>query len=170
MGEYVASLTTMSTPHRGSKIIDVLCHAPDGIFRAAAKGFNAYYRFIGDKNPDFYTAIRQFSTRFTDSFNENVKDLPEVYYQSYASVMKSMFSDSLLLIPYSVIRLIEHENDGLVSIESAKWGRFRGVFSNKYRRGISHGDMIDLKREDYRGFDVIEKYMEIVSELKQMGY
>ena len=32
------------------------------------------------------------------------------------------------------------------------------------------GDMIDLKREDYKGFDVIETYVEIVKELKESGY
>ena len=37
-------------------------------------------------------------------------------------------------------------------------------------RGISHGDIIDLRRDDYKGFDVIEKYVEIVAELKNMGY
>lgn len=62
------------------------------------------------------------------------------------------------------------ENDGLVSSSSAKWGIFKGVFQNKKRRGISHGDMIDLKREDYNGFDVIEEYIKIVEELKEMGY
>lgn len=62
------------------------------------------------------------------------------------------------------------ENDGLVSVSSAKWGTFKGVFQSNKRRGISHGDMIDLRREDYNGFDVIEEYIKIVEELKEMGY
>lgn len=62
------------------------------------------------------------------------------------------------------------KNDGLVSIESAKWGHFKTVFASSGRRGISHGDMIDLKREDYKGFDVIEAYIRIVSELKNLGF
>ncbi len=62
------------------------------------------------------------------------------------------------------------KNDGLVTAESAKWGDFKKTFISTGRRGISHGDMIDLKREDYKGFDVIEAYVEIVSELKAMGF
>ena len=62
------------------------------------------------------------------------------------------------------------KNDGLVTIESARWGHFQKTFTSTGRRGISHGDMIDLKREDYKGFDVIEAYVEIVARLKEMGY
>ncbi|MBO5146163.1 MAG: hypothetical protein J6C19_11630 [Lachnospiraceae bacterium] len=63
------------------------------------------------------------------------------------------------------------KNDGLVTERSARWTNFRGTFHNqKHGRGISHGDMIDLKREDYRGFDVMEEYITIVSELKDKGF
>ena len=55
-------------------------------------------------------------------------------------------------------------------MESAKWGEFRGVFSNKRLRGISHGDIIDLTRQDYRSFDVLETYVRIVAELKERGF
>ena len=30
--------------------------------------------------------------------------------------------------------------------------------------------MIDLKREDYRGFDVVEFYVELVKALKEKGF
>ncbi len=68
------------------------------------------------------------------------------------------------------VKLTEGNNDGLVSVNSAKWGEFKGTLKNKYFRGISHGDIIDLRRDDYKQFDVIEKYVEIVSELKNKGY
>ncbi|EFC94469.1 hypothetical protein CLOSTHATH_07357, partial [Hungatella hathewayi DSM 13479] len=57
-----------------------------------------------------------------------------------------------------------------VSTESARWGEFRTVFASSGHRGISHGDMIDLKREDYKGFDVVECYVQIVSELAGKGF
>lgn len=37
-------------------------------------------------------------------------------------------------------------------------------------RGISHGDMIDLNRENIPGFDVTEFYVQLVSELKNRGF
>ena len=76
----------------------------------------------------------------------------------------------LLSITYCMIKPLEGENDGLVSVESAKWGEFIGVFSNTRTRGISHGDIIDLKREDYKNFDIIETYVRIVEELKERGF
>ena len=170
MGDYVASLTMMSSPHRGCKFVDIACKLPDKIYKAIARFFDKRYKSLGDKNPDFYTASRQFSTYHSKKFNEEVQDVEQVYYQSYASVVKNMFSDYIVTIPYILVKLTEGENDGLVSIGSAKWGEFKGVFKNKRRRGISHGDMIDLRRDDYIEFDVLEKYVEIVSELKNNGY
>lgn len=143
---------------------------PDKIYKAIAIFFDKRYKSLGDKNPDFYTASRQFSTYHSEKFNKEVKDLEQVYYQSYATVVKNMFSDYIVTIPYILVKLTAGENDGLVSVDSAKWGEFKGVLQNKRRRGISHGDIIDLRRDDYKEFDVIEKYVEIVSGLKNRGY
>ena len=57
-----------------------------------------------------------------------------------------------------------------MTVDSAVWGNFRETFISSGKRGISHGDMIDLKREDYRGFDVLEAYVKIASQLKEMGF
>lgn len=61
-------------------------------------------------------------------------------------------------------------NDGLVTVESAAWADFQGVVTNRYLRGISHGDMIDLTREDYRGFHVLEFYIQLAAKLKESGF
>lgn len=170
MSPYVASLTTMNTPHRGCRFVDYACRLPESFYRFVAGCFDRTFARFGDKAPDFYTATHQFSTKASACFNEKTPDMPGVYYQSYTSKMKNPFSHLLLSIPYCVIYPLEGENDGLVSVESAKWGEFRGVFSNKRLRGISHGDIIDLRRQDYKGFDVVETYVQIVAELKEKGF
>lgn len=170
MGEYVASCTMVSSPHHGCKFIDKALKMPEGLYRFISKIVNRTFRKFGDHNPDFYTACRQFTTGFCQQFNADNRDDPRVYYQSYASVMKSMFSDIVLSIPYLIVRCTGGENDGLVTIDSAQWGTFRGVIRSKYQRGISHGDMIDLRRDDYRGFDVRKFYVNLVAELKQKGF
>ena len=170
MSPYVASLTTMNTPHRGCRFVDYACRLPEGFYRFVAGCFDRTFARFGDKSPDFYTATHQFSTEASARFNENTPDMPGVYYQSYTSKMRNPFSHLLLSIPYCLIRPLEGENDGLVSVESAKWGEFRGVFSNQRLRGISHGDIIDLTRQDYRSFDVLETYVRIVAELKEKGF
>lgn len=170
MGPYVASLTTVSTPHHGCRFVDYAIRLPEGLYRLVAKCFDRTFSRFGDKNPDFYTATHQFSTVSSREFNKAVPDVPGVYYQSYASKMHDCFSDPLLWIPYCMIKPLEGDNDGLVSTESAKWGEFRTVFVSRGHRGISHGDMIDLKREDYKGFDVVECYVQIVSDLVEKGF
>lgn len=170
MAPYVASLTTMNTPHRGCRFVDYACRLPEGLYRFVAGCFDRTFTKFGDRNPDFYTATHQFATKESEAFNEQVQDMPEVYYQSYTSKMKHPWSHLLLSIPYCMIRPLEGENDGLVSTESAKWGEFQGVYSNGHTRGISHGDIIDLTRQDYRGFDVVETYVQIVAGLKKKGF
>lgn len=171
MADRIASLTTINTPHYGSELIPVLNRLPDGVYRLVASWFDHSFAKFGDTKPDCYHASKQLSPAFCAGFNAKYPDAPNVYYQSFTSVMKRFYSDSLLSIPYLLLKLITREaNDGLVRESSAKWTNFRGTFRNKHGRGISHGDMIDLKREDFRGFDVIEEYIKIVSELKNLGY
>jgi triacylglycerol lipase len=170
MDDKVASLTTISTPHRGCRFIDTLCGLPDGLYRGIAKIFDNAFRKMGDKRPDFYTATRQFSTADSEAFNQSTPDSPKVYYQSYMSKMKNPLSDAMLALPWLMIKPLEGENDGLVSIDSAVWGEFQGVLESKSGRGISHGDIIDLKRADYKGFDVVETYVKIVAALKEKGF
>lgn len=171
MEDKVASLTTISTPHHGSELLNLLNRLPDGLYRFVASLFDKTYALFGDKNPDCYHASKQLSAEFCRDFNRKYPDSPGVFYQSYASCVKHTLGDGLLSIPNLLMFLAgAPKNDGLVSIESAKWGNFKKTFVSAGRRGISHGDMIDLKREDYKGFDVVEAYVEIVSELKQMGF
>ncbi len=170
MADSVASLTSICAPHRGCRFIDLACKLPEGFYRFLAKIFDASFRRFGDKNPDFYNATRQLCTANCEEYNRNVPDVAGVYYQSYMTRMKNFLGDSLLALPYLMIKPLEGENDGLVSVESAKWGEFRGILTSAKRRGISHGDIIDLKREDYKGFDVVETYVNIVSELKNRGF
>lgn len=171
MGQYVASLTTISTPHRGSQLIDVLDKLPNSVYRKLSSILDRTFKKVGDKDPCCYRSSQQLSPAFATEFNEKVRDDGRVYYQSYASIMKNAFSDSLLSIPYFFMRCMKSgDNDGLVAVESAKWGNFRGIEQNQHLRGISHGDIIDLKREDYKGYDPVERYIDIVSDLKKHGF
>ena len=171
MAEHVATLTTVSTPHRGSELLNLLNRLPDGVYRFIASLFDKSFAKFGDIRPDCYHSSKQLSPEFCREFNEKYPDAQGVYYQSYASIVKHTFGDGLLSIPNLLMFLAgAPKNDGLVTAESAVWGNFRETFTSRGRRGISHGDMIDLKREDYRGFDVLEAYVKIVSQLKEMGY
>ncbi|MDR0601219.1 MAG: hypothetical protein LBG42_02455 [Treponema sp.] len=170
MAEKIASLTTISTPHRGCRFVDRASSLPEWFYRFVAGIFDSVFRKLGDKNPDFYNATRQFATAASEAFNLMTGDSPLVYYQSYMTMMKGPGSDPMLAPTWLLIKLLEGDNDGLVSLPSAEWGNFRGVLVSGTGRGISHGDIIDLKRADYRGFDVTETYVKIVAELKEKGF
>jgi len=171
----IASLTTIATPHHGSKTIDILCKLPKWLYKIAAFFTDLFFRMLGDKKPDFYTASRQFRTIHMKGFNEENPDASSVYYQSYAAVMKSPFSDFFLFWPSLFVGLIEGENDGLVTPVSATWTNFKGILRGTTRRGISHADEVDTRRMNFTKktsengvSDIRNFYIGVVAGLKQM--
>lgn len=171
MAKYVASLTTVCTPHRGSPVADFCVKLPPSFFNICEKYVNNMFKRFGDTRPDFRSAAHDLTSAGAEEFNKNCPDAENVYYQSYACVLGGIFSDRILPLPYTYIVLATGKpNDGLVTEDSAKWGTYKGTFKNKHIRGISHGDIIDLKRENFRGFDVTEKFIDMVSDLKNNGF
>lgn len=83
MGKAVASITTVGTPHRGSKTIDRLLKAPDSLFNIASFAVNDWIGLIGDTKPNFYAVCRDFSTDYAEQFNRNNPNVTGVYYQSF---------------------------------------------------------------------------------------
>lgn len=170
MAPYVATLTTINTPHHGSALVEFLMRLPEGLYRFICRKIDQYFGKLGDQRPNAYVASRQLSCGYAKEFNQKYPDDERVYYQSYGSLMKHGISSKLLCIPYWILKVLDGPNDGLVTAQSARWTNFRGIITNRYLRGISHGDMIDLTREDYRDFNVLEFYIRLVAKLAEMGY
>ena len=170
MGDQVASLTTIGTPHHGVRFTDTATKLKEPIYRRLAAAVDAIFRLAGDTTPDFFSSTMSFRTGEAREFNRENPDDPAVFYQSYSSVMSRASSDRVLAVPYRIIKALGEENDGLVSVQSAQWGDVRGVLRSTTRRGVSHGDLVDLHREDYDGFNVLEAYIGIVADLKDRGY
>lgn len=168
MEDCVGSLTTVCTPHGGSILMDlILKRMPDAVFRLIAKRYNTIYKKLGDTEPDFYAGIHDLTAEQCTQLNQTAVNKEKVLYQSIASQMSSFFSAGFPLnVGYAILRRAEGDNDGFVSIESSKWGNYLGCCNTKRRRGVSHGDMIDLMRENIRGFDVCECYVDVVKGLK----
>ena len=175
-GDRIASITTIATPHHGSKTIDRLFAIPRSIWSLAAFAVNNWIRIVGDKKPDFLKVCEDFTTEKMRKFNENNPDVPGVYYQSFGCRMSHPFSDINLSTANAVIRRIEGENDGLVSLESAKWGENFSVLSSNSFRGISHLDAIDLRRHRLTSkkgdgiSDICDFYVTMVEGLKERGF
>ena len=149
----VASLTTINTPHRGCVFAQRLFHT------------------LGDTSPDFLGGVQDLTRETCLAFNAAVPDAPDVFYQSVTSTMRKASSAGFPLnFTWHLVKRYDKEaNDGLVARTSAEWGHFLGCLTVPGKRGISHGDMIDLMREDVPGFDVREFYIGLVKGLKARG-
>ena len=169
---YVASLTTVNTPHRGCQFADYLLgKAPQGLKNTVANQYNNALRKLGDKNPDFIAAVTDLTHDALTAFNQRCPDMDGVYYQSIGSKsIKAASGRFPLNLSYHLVKYFDGPNDGLVSLPSMKWGADFTYVSPLKKRGITHGDMIDLMRENIDGFDVRETYVDVVSGLKRKGF
>lgn len=171
MGSRVASLTTISTPHRGSALADFVLdhfHSLEGIY---GRIINLYARIFGDSRPNIKEVLTGLSRRFMQRFNDDITNHPAVIYQSLTSTLKNGADDPLFLPTYK--RLFEKEgpNDGLVSVGSACWGDWKGVVGGgKGGKGISHLEITDFKKRSISGIDIPGIYIDLVRELSGRGF
>ena len=173
MENYVASLTTINTPHRGCEFAEYLLDGtiPEKTKQAVAFSYNNALKLLGDKNPDFISAVTDLTNSACKTLNENVKDSNLVYYQSVGSVLKTPKGGRFPLnYSYHLVKRFDGPNDGLVGEKSFEWGSKFTMLTPEGKRGISHGDMIDLNRENIRGFDVREFFVQLVSDLREKGF
>jgi len=170
MSPMIASLTTISTPHRGVKAMNITLYIHDGFYKFVSFFINLWFRILGDKNPDFFRSSRQLSEQECTEFNKINIDDKSVYYQSYAAKMKHSFSDLLFLFLNPFLKITDGENDGLCPVESAKWGNFKGVITTEGTFGISHSGIIDAYKIKYKGVDIPKLYLSILEDLERNGY
>lgn len=175
MGSKVASLTTISTPHHGSKTMDLLMKFPRFLIKFGCFLTDCWFRLLGDKNPNTFQTLCSFTTNAASAFNANNPDCSNVLYQSYAFVMKKPTSDFFMWLPNLVVNCIEGENDGLLTPASVQWGDFKGIFHGVGNRGISHCDEIDMRRRPLSKTtgngvsDIVDIYIEIAQNLTEAG-
>lgn len=167
----VASLTTVNTPHRGCLFADhLLTKIPSDTRESVAHAYNAALRKLGEKDADFLAAVNNLTDTFCQELDAQMPVPAGVFCQSIGSVLKKASSGKFPLnFSYHLVNHFSGENDGLVSEDSFAWGENYTLLRSTGKRGISHGDMIDLNRENIPGFDVREFYVGLVSDLKNRG-
>lgn len=172
MAPYVASLTTINTPHRGCEFADYLLgKIPEKQQQTVANAYNSALKKLGDTNPDFIAAVTDLTASACEKLNRELPDPQGVYIQSTGSCMKKPSGGRFPLnTTNAFVKHFDGENDGLVGYESFKWGSNFIYLKPQGGRGISHGDVIDLNRENIDTFDVREFYVELVSDLKRRGF
>lgn len=129
----VASLTTISTPHRGSPFADYVIDNVIGRDRLPQLlGVLDAMKLPHSGDGSAFVAL---GTRAMAEFNAEVVDDPHVKYFSWGASYDPGLFDTFRW-PHSVILAKEGPNDGMVSVYSAKWGEYRGTLL-----GVNHLDL-----------------------------
>ena len=170
--KWVASVTTINTPHRGCLFAEyLLSKIPENSRNFIAHKYNLTLKKLGDNNPDFLAAVNDLTVSSCKKRNETIVDVPSVFYQSVGSKLNKATSGKFPLnFSYHLVKHFDGLNDGLVSIDSFAWGEISTLLTVSGSRGISHGDMIDLNRDNIDEFDVREFYVNLVHNLKDRGF
>ncbi|KAH6683339.1 Alpha/Beta hydrolase protein [Halenospora varia] len=129
----VLSLTTIASPHRGSSYADFFLDEIGPYY------LPRIYKFLESRGIGT-GAFSQLTRKYMrEKFNPNTPDLPGVRYFSYGATFDPGFL-SWFRQPHSIVDKFEGPNDGLVSVESARWGTYKGTLV-----GVSHLDLINWK-------------------------
>ena len=170
-GKYVASLTTVSSPHRGVAFaVPTLKRIPHAIQNWIGNRYNSALMLLGDTAPDLMLAIRAMTVPACKKFNRETPDRPGVLYMSVGSKLQHPLSAQFPLnLSAILVRHFDGASDGMVPVSSMKWGSLFIIPECRSFRGISHADMIDLNRSNLKGFNVREFYVWLVKYLKDAG-
>lgn len=166
MENHIASLTTLSTPHHGSKMSARIMKLPKYIAKFIAFFINITFKIFGDKHPDILTVGKQLCDANMKDFNNRVINSSKVYYQSYSSDIdkKATF---LVFIPHKFSRKCEEENtDGVVSISSSIWGEYQGHMDVD----ADHFQMAGIYGGKKKMQEVADFYLSIVKDLEEKGF
>ena len=172
MDKYIASLTMINTPNHGCVFADYLLNkAPAGLKDKIASGYNFALKKLGDKEPDFIAGVTDLTSTKVEELNKIIKQSDKVYYQVFGSVLKKATGGRFPLnLTNNFVKYFDGKNDGLVGVESFPIYDNFTLVEAPTNRGISHGDVIDLNRENIAGYDVREFYVDIVKDLKDRGF
>lgn len=205
-GDRVASVITISSPHRGTYVADVvaaLLPDEDSWFGRAVDVMTSWYGgTFSDLAEDsrFVAAMESMSEAAMVDFNREIVDHPDVHYESwagfsyvggFANPRESI--DEVCRDDEGVRRIMHHEgkrdvmdpllvggaifvahgtelrpNDGVSTVESARWGRFRGCIPADHLDQV--GQINDRRPDRRTGFDYIRFYRNIAYDLSAMGF
>jgi triacylglycerol lipase len=157
MAHRVRSLTTVCTPHQGS---------------AFAEWFLTHFR---ENLPILQTleqcgintdAFRDCQRPACRVFNEKTPNIPGIGYFSYGASVPMARVSPMLRRPWNVLMRAEGPNDGLVSLQSARWGEYLGTLEVDHFAQTP--DRMYIRPDE--DFDSPGFFLQLVDELARRGY
>ncbi|KAF8973581.1 Alpha/Beta hydrolase protein [Flammula alnicola] len=128
----VLSITTIATPHHGSSFADYFLST---VGRTRMPSVLSLLDLLPNGGGDG-KAFESLTVDSMRKFNEDCPDVEGVRYFSWGAVYEPGLIDTWKW-PHSVILEKEGPNDGLVSVESSKWGTYLGTLSQ-----VNHLDLV----------------------------
>ncbi|MEW5734068.1 MAG: alpha/beta fold hydrolase [Thermodesulfobacteriota bacterium] len=170
----VATHTSIAGPHKGSSVANLMVYdLNSAVSMLTTDALDFIYTFLfGDTNPDTRQNLYDLCTDYMQNvFNPKTPNCSGVYYQSWAAKAKWATPNIFFMPTWLYMLAKEGDNDGLVSVNSAKWGTFRGVQQAAWwSPGCDHLTIVGLMFGITPGFDAPDFYVDVVSDLKKKGY
>ncbi|GAV48497.1 hypothetical protein ZYGR_0I07940 [Zygosaccharomyces rouxii] len=172
----VLSLTTVSTPHHGSEMADYVVNLIQDLKKLAPS------------EPEkliLPPSIHELTTKYMSFFNATTPNDPTVSYFSYGSCFSPRWFNTFYMT-WKIIHNLSggQPNDGMVTVQSSKWGHFRGCLLD-----TDHLDIINWKNKLQRDFsksvfnaskaasqslrpdiDILNFYLYIADDLARRGF
>lgn len=164
---FTASVTTVSTPHRGTSLASLFLRSDQRVHGAVA-GFMKHLAAAGPwENPgDPHVALSELTPEhMAGAFNPHIRDADNVMYHSLAGCAGkgAETSVSAPLRPMNAwLHRHEGPNDGFVSVDSARWGAFWGTVD------ADHAELFGI-RFGRRTFNHVSFYVSLVRRLAASG-
>lgn len=150
MADRVLSLTTIGTPHRGSAFADWGIHKLGWCLRPIFHMFNM--------SPD---AFYDLTTENCRRFNEEVKDVPGVRYYSIAGQRDRAALGPFWYLPWRIVYDREGPNDGVVSVNSARYGENCDVWD------ADHLNLVNWPSRSAKNLDYSRNYLGLADRVEQ---
>jgi triacylglycerol lipase len=132
----ILSLTTLSTPHQGSPVADLLAgRGPDDKRRQLFDLLAGIGIDVG--------ALRDLTSDVDDTLPNLPKDFPHIPCFSHAASGRGGFRPTAapLLLTYFYVRGVApppNDNDGVVTVTSATYGKFKGAWPCDHIQMVGH--------------------------------
>lgn len=172
----VLSLTTVSTPHRGSEVADYVVNLIQDL------------KNLAPSEPEqliLPPSIRELTTKYMSFFNKTTPNDPTVSYFSYGSCFTPRWFNTFY-ITWKIIHNLSAglPNDGMVTVQSSKWGHFRGClldtdhldiinWKNKLQKDLS-SSIFNISKAASKSLkpdiDILNFYLYIADDLAKRGF
>jgi len=154
MADYVSALVTLSTPHHGSAYADWCLRNLDRV-----RGLQVM-RFLGLD----VDACNDLTIEACARFNEKITDVPGVQYFSISASRPWHRVPPMFYHSHKVISEVQGPNDGLVAVESAKWGEHLDTWPADHLHVVNRRFVLEIKNKTG---DVTPRYLKVLERLRE---